>query len=210
LLVLGKAGFLSFVDNIDPLLKSLRENPWSLPITIAVFIVGSFTFVVPQFALVGAAVVAFGPWVGSIYALLGTVASSCLHFYIGRRGGSDLVQRYGGNTVNRLSRFIGRNDFVASAIVRNVPVSAAIVVNMVFGASPARFWRFIAGVAVGSVPKIAIVALLGQSMLAAICGAAGLAIGGVLAVVGTSMAIALAARRAVPKDGRADNGEAGQ
>ena len=91
---------------------------------------------------------------------IGTIASSWLHFYIGRWGGSALVQRYGGNTLNRLSRFIGRNDFVASAIVRNVPVSAAIVVNMAFGASHAKFWRFIAGVAVGSVPKIAIVALL--------------------------------------------------
>jgi uncharacterized membrane protein YdjX (TVP38/TMEM64 family) len=150
--------------------------------------------------LAGACVLAFGPVAGSVYALAGAVLASWIHFYIGRFGGAKLVERYGGNMLNRLSRFISRNDFIASAIVRNVPTGPPIVVNMAFGASSAKFWHFIAGAAVGSVPKILVVALLGESLLQAISGAIGLAIGGVLAVVGTWLAIALAARKAVHVD----------
>lgn len=199
MIVLGKTGVLGVSDNLEGWLETLRTGPWGLPATIAVFILTSF-IAAPQFVLAGACVVAFGPWLGFAYAMIGTVVSCWLHFYMGRFGGAQLVQRYGGNTVNRLSRFIGRNDFLASTIVRNVPTAPAIVVNMAFGASHANFWRFIAGCALGSVPKIGIVALLGQSVLSAMGGGVGLAIGAVIAVVGIWITLALAARKAVHED----------
>jgi uncharacterized membrane protein YdjX (TVP38/TMEM64 family) len=139
--------------------------------------------------------------------MIGTVVASWLHFYLGRLGGAKLVQRYGGDTVNRLSRFIGRNDFWASTIVRNVPVSTAIVVNMAFGASHANFWRFIAGVAIGSVPKILIVALLGQSVLELMGGGVVFGIVAAVVVVGIWITVALVARRAVRGDDEAGGGD---
>ena len=89
--------------------------------------------------------------------------------------------------MNRLSRFIGRNDFLASMIVRSVPTAPAIVVNMAFGASKANVWRVMAGCFIGSLPKTLIVALLGQSVMSAMGGGIVIAVGGV----------ALAARKAV-------------
>ena len=195
-IVLGKTGVLGVSDNIEPWLETLRSSPWALPATIALFILTAF-IAAPQFLLAGACVVAFGPWLGFAYALVGTIVASWLHFYLGRFGGRELVERYDGSTVNRLSRFIGRNDFIASTIVRNVPTAPAIVVNMAFGASQAKFWRFIAGVAVGSVPKIGIVALMGQSVLSALGGGIALAIGIAIAVVGIWITLVLAARKAV-------------
>jgi len=141
--------------------------------------------------------VAFGPWLGSAYAMAGQMASAWLHFYMGRFGGRELVDRYGGNTVARLSRFIGRNDFLASATVRSVPTAPAIVVNMAFGASKANVWRFLAGCFVGSIPKTLIVALLGQSVMSAMGGGVVFAVGVVVAVVGIWITVALAARKAV-------------
>ncbi len=199
LIALGKTGVLGVSNDIEPFLETLRNSPWALPATIALFVLTAF-IAAPQFLLAGACVVAFGPWVGFAYAMVGTIISSALHFYLGRWGGSALVQRYGGNTVNRMSRFIGRNDFIASTIVRNVPTAPAIIVNMAFGASHAKFWRFIAGVAVGSVPKIAIVALLGQSVLSAMGGGVLLGAGIAIAVVGVWITFALAARQAVRGD----------
>jgi uncharacterized membrane protein YdjX (TVP38/TMEM64 family) len=164
--------------------------------TILLFIVTSF-MAAPQFVLFAAAVVAFGPWLGCTYAMIGTIVAAWIHFYLGRFGGAKLVERYGGNTINRLSRFIGRNDFLASLIVRSVPTAPAVVVNMAFGASQANFWRYTAGVIVGSIPKILIVALLGQSVLSAMGGSLALAIGAVITVVAIWISVALAARRAV-------------
>jgi uncharacterized membrane protein YdjX (TVP38/TMEM64 family) len=68
---------------------------------------------------------------------------------------------------------------------------------MAFGASQANFWRYTAGVIVGSIPKILIVALLGQSVLSAMGGGIALAVGGVITVVAIWISVALAARRAV-------------
>ncbi|MCF8507153.1 MAG: VTT domain-containing protein [Hyphomonadaceae bacterium] len=183
-------------DHLDEQLAGLRNGPWGLPMTILLFIVTSF-MAAPQFVLFAAAVVAFGPWLGCTYAMIGTIVAAWIHFYLGRFGGAKLVERYGGNTINRLSRFIGRNDFLASLIVRSVPTAPAVVVNMAFGASQANFWRYTAGVIVGSIPKILIVALLGQSVLSAMGGSLALAIGAVITVVAIWISVALAARRAV-------------
>jgi uncharacterized membrane protein YdjX (TVP38/TMEM64 family) len=201
---LGKSGLVASPEQMEAWLESLRASTWALPATIMVFVLTSF-LAAPQFLLAAACMVAFGPVWGFIYGLVGTLVSSWLHFYMGRWGGASLVERYGGSQVNRLSRFIGRNDFVASAIVRNVPTAPAILVNMAFGASKADFWRFIAGVAVGSTPKILIVALFGQSVLSAMGGGLALAIGAAIAVAGISITVALAARKVLR--GRQPDGE---
>lgn len=190
------ASVTGFADHMDEDLMELRNGPWGLPATILMFMVTSF-LAAPQFVLFAACVVAFGPWLGCTYAMIGTVIAAWTHFYLGRIGGADLVRRYGGDTMNRLSRFIGRNDFLASLIVRSVPTAPAVIVNMAFGASQAGFWRYTAGVIVGSIPKILIVALLGQSVLSAMGGGIALAIGGIIAVVAIWISVALAARRAV-------------
>mgnify|MGYP003508448270 CR=1 FL=1 len=66
--------------------------------------------------------------------------------------------------------------------------------------SHANFWRYIAGLAAGVIPKTLIVALLGQSVLSAMGGGMILAIGVAVTVVGIWITVALAARRAVRGD----------
>ncbi|MEZ5937809.1 MAG: TVP38/TMEM64 family protein [Hyphomonadaceae bacterium] len=196
MIVLGKTGVIRIPDHIEDWLAPLRDGPWGLPATIILFCVTAY-FAAPQFVLIGAAVVAFGPVNGFIYSWIGTVVSGVVTFYTGRFAGADFVRRYGGATVARMSRFIGRNDFLASMIVRNVPTAPFIVVNMAFGVSHASVWRYLAGLAIGVVPKTAIVALLGQSVLSAMGGGVMLAIGVMISVVGIWVTVALAARRAV-------------
>ncbi len=196
MIVLGKTGVLGMSDHVEEWLAQLRTGPWGLPATIVLFCVTAY-IAAPQFVLIGACVVAFGPVNGFLYSWIGTVVSGVITFYTGRLAGADFVRRYGGDTVNRMSRFIGRNDFVASMIVRNVPTAPFIVVNMAFGVSHASFWRYIAGLTVGVIPKTAIVALLGQSMHSAMNGGLMLAIGVGVTVVGIWVTVALAARRAV-------------
>ena len=68
---------------------------------------------------------------------------------------------------------------------------------MAFGASQANFWRYTAGVIIGSIPKILIVALLGESVMSAMGGGLMLAIGLVVTVMAVWISVALAARKAV-------------
>jgi uncharacterized membrane protein YdjX (TVP38/TMEM64 family) len=150
-------------------LGGFAGSPWGLPATVLVFTAAAFVGA-PQFLLIAACVIAFGPWLGFLYAWLATIASAAVTFGLGRLAGRRALERFGGRRLDRLSRFVGANAFVGSFIIRNVPSAPFIVVNMAFGVSRARFSSFLAGCALGVLPKTAVVALFGASVLTAVVG----------------------------------------
>lgn len=176
ILVVGKFALLDsttgqgMIAQIEAFLLTLRNHPAGLPVLITLFCTACFIGA-PQMLLIGLAVVTFGPVQGMLYAWIATLFSLSLTFWVGRLAGEDMLKRYGGRHLNRLSRFIGKNDFLASLIVRNVPLAPFIVVNMAFGVSAARFWRFLVGAAIGSLPKMAMVAFGGGAIEAILKGA---------------------------------------
>lgn len=145
------------------------SGPWALPIAVAAFALLAFVGV-PQFMLIAAAVVAFGPWLGAAYSWIGTLVSSLVGFYLGRLAGARTLERFSGAGVKRFMDHVGRNGFLASLIVRLVPSAPFIVVNMAAGVTPMRTLDFALGTAVGSVPKIALTAFAGNSIARAMKG----------------------------------------
>jgi len=163
-----------FVLDIEP--SSVRtwfasaSSEWyALPATVMLFTVLAFVGA-PQFALIGAAVFAFGPVLGFLYSWIATVVSASVNFWVGRFLGAETVRRYGGRTVNRISAFVGKNGFWASLIVRIVPSAPFIVVNMAAGVSHMGYLPFLAGLGVGIIPKTAIIAFFGGSLMALFAG----------------------------------------
>jgi len=142
---------------------------WALPVAVAAFAVLAFIGV-PQFVLIAAAVVAFGPWTGLAYSWIGTMVSSVIGFYVGRAFGARLLRDYAGEGIRKFMKLIGRNGFMASLIVRLVPSAPFIVVNMAAGVTPMRVRDFLAGTALGIVPKIALTAFAGNSIVQAMRG----------------------------------------
>lgn len=201
IVVMGKTS--AFFDEDDaPLINWMHANadsPWALPATILVFTVAGFVGA-PQFALIAGAVVAFGAGRGAVNAWIATMAAASVMFWFGRVIGADTLRRYGGESVNRLSRFIGRNGFLASLTVRLVPLAPAVIVNMAAGVTAMRFAVFAAGTGVGIVPKIALVAFAGQGLLTYLRSgdvAVALALAG---AAGLWLAVMLAARRRLRAD----------
>jgi uncharacterized membrane protein YdjX (TVP38/TMEM64 family) len=145
-------------------LEGFSDSPWGLFAAIAVFTAAAFVGA-PQFVLIAACVVAFGPWRGFLYSWVATVASAAVTYYAGRLVGARALARFGGDPVNRLAGYVGRNAFYASFVIRNVPSAPFIVVNMVFGVTRAPVLGFLAGCALGVLPKTALVALFGQSFM---------------------------------------------
>jgi uncharacterized membrane protein YdjX (TVP38/TMEM64 family) len=139
------------------------SGPWSLPVAVVAFAALAFIGV-PQFVLIAAAVVAFGPWLGFAYSWVGTLVSSLVGFYLGRSAGERALRRFSGEGVRRFLDLVGRNGFLASFIVRLAPSAPFIVVNMAAGVTPMRVADFIAGTALGIVPKIALTAFAGNSI----------------------------------------------
>jgi uncharacterized membrane protein YdjX (TVP38/TMEM64 family) len=198
---LGKLGILPSGEAMTAWMDGMADSPWGLPALILVFCVAAFMGV-PQFALIAAAVAVFGPWAGAGYSWIATMASGALTFYVGRLTGEQAFRRYAGKTANRLAGVIGRNAFVASAVVRNVPTGPLLLVNMAFGVSHARFLPYWAGMGLGSLPKILLIAFAGRSLLAALQGNPVTAILTALAAVAVYAGIALWVRQRVRKSGQ--------
>jgi uncharacterized membrane protein YdjX (TVP38/TMEM64 family) len=158
---------------VESWLATAANGPWALPVAVGAF--SGLAFLgVPQFVLIAAAVVTFGPWHGLAYSWIGTLTSSAIGFWVGRMFGGRLLRDVGGEGLNRFMRLIGRNGFLASLIVRQVPMAPFIVVNMAAGVTPMRLRDFLGGTALGIIPKIALTAFAGNSAVAAIRGEGGI------------------------------------
>ena len=170
LFAVGKSQLgLEAEGRLEDWLAGFRQGPWGLVAAIVVFTISAF-FGAPQFILIAACVVAFGPWFGFLYSWIATVVSAGVTYWLGRGPTARLLARHGGKTVGRLTRFVGKNAFYASFMIRNVPSAPFIVVNMAFGATRASFPAFLAGCALGVLPKTALVAFFGGAVVAAVSG----------------------------------------
>jgi uncharacterized membrane protein YdjX (TVP38/TMEM64 family) len=102
---------------------------------------------------------------GAAYSWIGTMVSSLVGFYLGRAAGARVLERFSGEGVRRFMGLVGENGFLASLIVRLVPSAPFIVVNMAAGVTPMRARDFVAGTGIGIVPKIALTAFAGASIV---------------------------------------------
>ena len=194
--VLGKTtNFLEF-GALQAQVEAVASSPWALPALIIVFCVAAFLGI-PQFALIAMSVAIFGPWLGALFAWIANMTSGALTFWVGRLAGENTFKRYAGATANKLSGIVGRNAFLTSAVVRNVPAGPFLIVNMAFGVSQARFLNYWAGMGVGVLPKIALIAFAGQSLASAVTGSPLTAIAAGLAAIAVYVGIALYARARV-------------
>jgi uncharacterized membrane protein YdjX (TVP38/TMEM64 family) len=170
LLMIGKSQLgLASEERLEAWLQGYAGSPWAFVATVVLFVVTAFLGA-PQFILIAACVVAFGPNLGFAYSWVATVISAGVTYWIGRGPTARLVDRVGGRTLERLKRFVGKNAFYASFMIRNVPSAPFIVVNMAFGATRASFAAYLLGCALGVLPKTALVAFFGGAVVSAVSG----------------------------------------
>jgi uncharacterized membrane protein YdjX (TVP38/TMEM64 family) len=183
MLVIGRLFYAEEIEAfIDTWLGGAERAHWGLPATILIFTLTAYVGA-PQFVLITACVVAFGPEVGFWYAWAATIASGAVTYMTGRFASGETRKRFGGATGGRFTHFMGKNAFWASFIVRFVPTAPFIVVNMAFGAARVNFLAFMGGLTFGVLPKTAIIAFAGDGIMDAIEGNLGsAALMGVIAI----------------------------
>ena len=186
LLIIGKfSGWIdpiAIVQDMQAQVQTFADSPWGVPALILAFCACAF-IAVPQFALIGMATVAFGPAAGGIWAWIATLFSGTLTFWLGRYFGQGLLKRFSGPRTTRFTQFIAKNALIASAVVRNAPAGPFLIVNMMFGAVRAPYAYFMAGMAIGIIPKILLIVFGVQAVLAVLKGNMLLAIGAGLAAL---------------------------
>ncbi|VAV99853.1 hypothetical protein MNBD_ALPHA06-761 [hydrothermal vent metagenome] len=150
---------------MEQLLAAVQENHLGLATVILVFVVMGLVGT-PQFVLIGASVLAFGPVMGSLYSWVATLFSAGVNFWLGRWIGAPPLARFGGARMAKISDYVSRNGLWSSMLMRVVPSGPFVLVNIAFGISKAKFGHFMLGTGVGILPKILAIAFLGQGLIA--------------------------------------------
>lgn len=201
MLVIGRLYYGAEIEAfIDSTLGEARRTHFGLPVTILVFTLTAYVGA-PQFILITACVVAFGPEVGFWYSWAATIVSGVVTYFTGFLASEQTKKRLGGATGGRFTRFMGKNAFLASLVVRNLPTAPFIVVNMAFGAARVNFWAYILGLVFGVLPKTAIVAFAGDGIMDALEGKLGsAALAGAIAIAIWILAVIVFRRWLRPTD----------
>ena len=197
LLYIAKTFFGVSQADINGWMTALDDTVWAIPVTIILFCLLAFIGA-PQWMLVAGAILAFGTIEGSILSWSASLCSASLGFFLGQILGAERLSRVDDKLVQKLSNAVRKNGFMTSLVVRLVPTGPAILVNLAAGVSRMKYRHFLSGTAIGIIPKILIIALVGQGIISGLSGSY-LAVGfATLAIIAISLSW-IARRRLVER-----------
>jgi uncharacterized membrane protein YdjX (TVP38/TMEM64 family) len=105
---------------------------------------------------------AFGPWYGTVIALVAQVLACSLDFIWARALGRDFVRHRFGARLRRVDRMLDSQPFITVLTLRLLPVGSNILLNLAAGLSSVRVLPFLAASALGFIPQTVIFAMFGQ------------------------------------------------
>lgn len=140
-----------------------HRRAWYAPPIVALAFVLLGLAMVPVLLLIGATGVAFGPWLGPVYAMTGCLASASIGFAIGRWTGLGRIQRVGGTRVTRIVDSLERNGTLAVFLLRKIP-APFLIANIVAGASRVSYRDFIVGTVLGMTAVVVALAGFGYHL----------------------------------------------
>ncbi len=145
------------------------SRPWAPAVVILAYTPACLVMF-PRPLLTLAGVIAFGPWMGFLYALVGIVGSSVVTYYLGRRMRRDTVRWLAGPRLDRMIDVLKKNGLVAMTLLRLVPVAPFAVEGIVAGAIRLKLWHLALGTAIGMVPGTLAATIFGDQIETALTG----------------------------------------
>jgi phospholipase D1/2 len=156
-------------ENVIDWAKDFGAQWWS-PLVLMALYTPACLVMFPRPLITLAAVIAFGPWLGFGYALLGIVGSAVVTYYIGRRMRRDAVRRLAGKKLDRMAEVLRKYGLLAMTLLRLVPLAPFAVESIVAGAVHMRMWHVAAGTALGLIPGTFATAVFGNQIESALSG----------------------------------------
>ncbi len=152
--------------NLDTVTASahwLKAHPFSpLLVPLAYVVLGLVSF--PVTLLIMATIIVYGPWWGSLYAVVGTVLSAMSLFLLGNVLGKNIVSRFSGSLINRVNQRLSKSGLVAVITFRIIPVAPFSLINLVAGVSAISLKDFCLGTLIGIIPGIAAISLVADRL----------------------------------------------
>jgi uncharacterized membrane protein YdjX (TVP38/TMEM64 family) len=155
------------LESLPERMETLATLPVAPLWFVAAFILAGLV-AVPLSVLVVATAAALGAMEGAAVSWVGGMASGLVMFVIGRLIGRRVFDSVLGRGGRRIAERIATRGVLAVAIVRNLPVAPFSAVNLAAGASPVSTRDFVLGTAIGLVPGIVMLTLVGDRLMDAL------------------------------------------
>jgi phospholipase D1/2 len=154
-------------DVVTQWAREFGNKPWAPLIVLAAYTPATIVMF-PRPVITLFAVVAFGPWLGFVYAMTGIEIAAWLSYVAGMRLRRDTVRRVAGSNLNRIIEVMRRRGLIAMTALRLVPLAPFIVEGIVAGAVRIKLWHFMAGTAFGMLPGTLAATILSEQLQAAL------------------------------------------
>jgi phospholipase D1/2 len=175
-------------ENVIAWAKEFGSRPWA-PVAIMLAFTPACFVMFPRPLITLAAVIAFGPWLGFTYSLLGIVFSAIVTYYAGKRMRRDTVRRLAGPHLDQMAEVLKRNGLLAMTLLRLVPLAPFFVEGVVAGAVGVKLWHLAAGTAIGLLPGTLTTTVFGGQIESALSGGSinWWIVGGACAILGAGI-----------------------
>jgi phosphatidylserine/phosphatidylglycerophosphate/cardiolipin synthase-like enzyme/uncharacterized membrane protein YdjX (TVP38/TMEM64 family) len=144
-------------------LREFAEGPWAPFVVVGAFVAGGLV-VFPVVVLIAATAATFGPVFGFIYAAIGTMVSAFVTYALGSLLGKQTLRDLLGPRLDNVRKRVARKGVIAVALIRLVPVAPFTIVNLLAGASEITAAQYMLGTALGMLPGIFMMSVLGHQL----------------------------------------------
>lgn len=158
-----------------------KYGMWGPLVIILAMIVQLILIFIPSVLIMVIAVLAYGPYIGTLISVVGILVAASLGYLIGDYFGEFTIERIiGKTTAEKIEAFVKRYGIWTIIVVRASPFLSHDAVSLIGGVVEMSYKRFIIATLVGSLPLLLLVAIFGQSMESL---KPGLIIGSVISIV---------------------------
>src|SRR5262245_15484708 len=154
-------------ERISAWARAVREYPFAPAIVILAYTPTAF-LMFPRPLLTLFTVVAFGPWLGFTYGMVGIVISALVTYYTGRVLKRETVRRVAGDDIENAGRKIRAHGLLAMTAVRIVPAAPFAAEGIIAGALRINLWHYTLGTVLGMLPGVLATSVYGVQLTAAL------------------------------------------
>jgi phosphatidylserine/phosphatidylglycerophosphate/cardiolipin synthase-like enzyme/uncharacterized membrane protein YdjX (TVP38/TMEM64 family) len=141
------------IHSVLGFVEQLKQQPLAPLWVLLMYVVAGLIFV-PVVLLIAATGIVFGPWLGVLYAMAGSLLSAALTFWIGSKTGARYWYRLFPGRARRFQVRLQERGVLAVAMVRAMPIAPFTAINLIAGAAQISWRDFLLGTLVGMLPGI--------------------------------------------------------
>jgi uncharacterized membrane protein YdjX (TVP38/TMEM64 family) len=138
---------------------------WGPIVLIVAMVLQLFLMVIPSVIIMVIAVLAYGPWLGSLITMIGIFCSASVGYLVGDYLGDVGVEKLiGEKALNKIESFFKAYGLWTVIVFRASPFLSNDAISFVGGFVEMTYKRFIIATLLGSSPLLILVAVFGQSI----------------------------------------------